>query len=183
MPLCYCTSAFFSSGLQWNHWLKCCVKFFYCTLFWLIESTELDKTDNCCEVFLACYFFLSCICKIALAIPHWLWQPCTDVFIWTITLFSWSYRNTSMLLPLFSYAHILQTKCIQKKHIPGILHPNNPKPIREAIEGLICQEAGEGAVAALPVAENAPPVWAICREPGREGGTVRVWVSGASNGC
>lgn len=43
------------------------------------------------------------------------WQPCTDVFIWTITLLIWRYRDTGMLLPVFLHTHILQTKHIQRK--------------------------------------------------------------------
>ena len=32
------------------------MQLFYCRLFWWIESTELDKTDNCCEVFCFAFF-------------------------------------------------------------------------------------------------------------------------------
>lgn len=33
------------------------MQLFYCRLFWSIESTELDRTDNCCEVFCFAFFF------------------------------------------------------------------------------------------------------------------------------
>lgn len=58
VPLCYCASALFPSGLQWSHQLKWNMRLFYCRRCWRIESIEPDKTDNWGEVFVCCFFSL-----------------------------------------------------------------------------------------------------------------------------